>query len=335
MAGLGRQPSRVACGPAGAWRRRPAGRPAIQVSGTYLGSVADCHQLLSQLYTAVSSAPLNPGNVYLTSYLEAMMIQAGCGSYSYSECHLPSQTKDGKLPRVPSYAKSDFFSQQIPAAGIQALIAGIEQMRGVQGAAGGLGEVLLDALGGAINRMNPSATAFVHRNSLFLAQYLTRWNEGGSTIGASHQHAWLRSLYASLHPYASGQADQNYADPDLTNWQQAYYGANYARLSQVKAAYDPQQVFRFPQGITPAPCSGKKKKKKPPPSVTPLAGTRADAFLNVFPSPRYRCPHSGHYLCGAHYHRASRGPGADHGSAQCDRHPVGAPRRCPAWLVAW
>ena len=97
----------------------------------------------------------------------------------------------------------------------------------------------------------------MHRGSLFLAQYLTRWNEGGSATGASRQHAWLRSLYASLHPYASGQAYQNYADPDLTTWQQAYYGANYARLSQVKAAYDPHQVFRFPQGITPGSVRGK------------------------------------------------------------------------------
>ena len=41
-------------------------------------------------------------------------------------------------------------------------------------------------------------------------------------------------------------------DPDLTNWQQAYYGANYARLARIKKAYDPAQVFKFPQGITPA-----------------------------------------------------------------------------------
>ena len=55
---------------------------------------------------------------------------------------------------------------------------------------------------------------------------------------------------ASAHRYASGQAYQNYIDPELTDWRQAYYGANYSRLSQVKARYDPGHLFRFPQAIT-------------------------------------------------------------------------------------
>lgn len=227
------------------------GTPVVQVGGTYLGSVAGCKALLGKLQRRVGSAPLNPGNVFLTSYLNAMMIEAGCGSFSFSQCHLPSQTKDGKLPRVPSYAKSDFFTKKIPPAGISKMVAGIERMRGVRGAAGGVGAIAFDAFGGALNRVPAAATAFVHRNSLFLAQYSTSWNEGAGGAGSGRQHDWLTSFYGSLHPYASGQAYVNYQDPDLANWQTAYYGANYTRLTTVKTAYDPHQLFKFAQSIPP------------------------------------------------------------------------------------
>jgi FAD/FMN-containing dehydrogenase len=227
------------------------GTPVIQVGGTYLGSVAGCKALLAKLYSRVGSAPLNPGNVFLTSYRNAMMIEAGCGSFSFSECHLPSQTPDGKLARVPSYAKSDFFTKKIPPAGIAKMVAGIERMRGVRGAAGGVGAIAFDAFGGALNRVPAAATAFVHRDSLYLAQYSTSWNEGAGGAGSGRQNDWLKSFYGSLHPYASGQAYVNYQDPDLTNWQAAYYATNYTRLTTVKTAYDPNQLFKFPQSIPP------------------------------------------------------------------------------------
>jgi FAD/FMN-containing dehydrogenase len=95
-------------------------------------------------------------------------------------------------------------------------------------------------------------TAFVHRNALFDAQYTTDWTNGAAAAGINSQHAWLRSFWQSMRPYASGQAYQNYIDPDLINWSQAYYGANYPRLRQVKRTYDPTRVFNFPQAIQPA-----------------------------------------------------------------------------------
>jgi FAD/FMN-containing dehydrogenase len=89
----------------------------------------------------------------------------------------------------------------------------------------------------------------VHRNALFGAQYTTDWTNGASSAGINNQHAWLRNYWSSMRRYASGQAYQNYIDPDLTNWQQAYYGANYARLVGIKQKYDPTGLFTFPQAI--------------------------------------------------------------------------------------
>ena len=100
-----------------------------------------------------------------------------------------------------------------------------------------------------IVRVSPSATAFVHRDALFDAQYTTDWTNGAGAAGIDNQHTWQRKFWGSMRKYASGQAYQNYIDPDLTNWRQAYYGANYARLSAIKKKYDPTRLFTFPQAI--------------------------------------------------------------------------------------
>jgi len=125
----------------------------------------------------------------------------------------------------------------------------VEKLQRVSGAPDGSGGIAFDALGGAVNRVAPGATAFVHRNALFGAQYTTTWRVGSASAEVTRQHAWQQSFWQSMRPYASGQAYQNYIDPNLANWRQAYYGANYTRLTQVKAAYDPHRLFNFPQAV--------------------------------------------------------------------------------------
>ena len=61
--------------------------------------------------------------------------------------------------------------------------------------------------------------------------------------------AWLQALERALQPYVNGEAYQNFIDPTLPDWQQAYYAENFERLVAVKRRYDPDDVFRFPQGI--------------------------------------------------------------------------------------
>ncbi len=229
--------------------------PSLQVGGTYLGSIAEATHHLDALYAAVGSGP---ASTYLaeSSYREAMLLEAGCSGMTVDQCQLPWQAPGGRLSREPAFAKSDFFTAPLSSAAITTLLRGVEALRGVGGASGGSGGVAFDSFGGALNRVPASATAFVHRDALFLAQYSTQWSPGAAGPGVARQHAWLREFYASMRPYASGQCYQNYIDPDLRDWRTAYYGANYARLAEVKAVYDPRQVFSFPQAITPGPHPG-------------------------------------------------------------------------------
>ncbi|HLQ56346.1 MAG TPA: FAD-binding oxidoreductase [Streptosporangiaceae bacterium] len=232
---------------------------SVQVGGTFLGSPADASAALEKLTAAVGPAP--SGGPFEASFLAAMLAEAGCADLTVPECHLPWQAPRGQLARQPEFAKSDFFTRPLPPAGIRTLLAGAEQFLRIGAAAEATGAIALDACGGAINRVHPADTAFVHRDALYLAQYTTTWAPGpqrggaaGRVVngGAARQRRWQRALHASMRPYASGQAYQNYIDPDLADWRQAYYGANYQRLARVKAAYDPDRLFRFPQGISPA-----------------------------------------------------------------------------------
>ena len=227
------------------------GRPTIEVGGTYIGGVGEAYTQLEKLYAAVGA---QPSSHYLNnmSWLDAMLLEAGCSNMSVQECHLPTQVAGGQLARASEFAKSDIFTKPLNSAGIGTLLRGVENLGQVAGAPGGSGGIAFDSLGGAVNRVAPSATAYVHRNGLFQAQYTTGWTvppDGVPPAGALRQRAWQRQFWQSMRPYASGQAYQNYIDPELTNWRTAYYGANLARLTQIKAAHDPAGVFRFPQAL--------------------------------------------------------------------------------------
>jgi len=180
------------------------------------------------------------------SYRSAMLLEAGCADRTVLQCHLAGPS-GGQLPRAPFAAKSAVFTKVLPTAGLSAVVDGVERRQAVRGWAEG--GVAFDALGGAVGRVAPDATAFPHRAALFSAQYTAAWATADPPATVSGNVAWLRTFHATLQAYASGGAYVNYADPDLAGYPAAYWGDNYPRLQKVKATYDPHDMFTSPQAV--------------------------------------------------------------------------------------
>jgi FAD/FMN-containing dehydrogenase len=217
--------------------------PVIQVSGIFIGSAADFAPIWAQFLAAAGVTPTSY-SAQTQSFHDTIL--ASCSGETISQCHLASETNDGEVARASFVASSDFFNTPLPSTGIQALIGAVNAQETT-------GEiiVIMDLMGGAINRVAPDATAFVHRSAIFSAQYYISGPVGVTPAQVSAAQAIVSGFRTTMSTWSSGEAYQNYLDPTLSNWQQAYYGANYARLVQVKAAYDPTQVFKPAQGIPP------------------------------------------------------------------------------------
>jgi FAD/FMN-containing dehydrogenase len=222
-----------------------AATPHVQVGGTWAGSAGDAEAQLSKLVDAVG--PPSSQSLGENGFEDVKYIEAGCPGMSEAACHLVGKYPGGTLPRMVSLAKSDIFNAPLSAAGVRALLAGVEERQ----SQGGPGGVVLDSWGGAISRVAPGATAFVHRRALASAQYLAEFPAGVASGNVRAAARWMNSWHASLRPYVSGEAYQNYIDPALADWAHAYYGANLRRLQKVKAKWDPDGVWRFAQSIPP------------------------------------------------------------------------------------
>ena len=64
---------------------------------------------------------------------------------------------------------------------------------------------------------------------------------------------WTIAYWKALHPFSAGGAYVNFlGEGEGQDRVQATYAGNYARLAQVKARYDPQNLFRVNQNVLPA-----------------------------------------------------------------------------------
>jgi FAD/FMN-containing dehydrogenase len=202
-------------------RATPASVQRVEVSGQFIGSPMNLSRLLRPLLTiGVPRRQL----IATRSFMDAVHQFAGPGT---------PQSEFFK-------AKSDFMKEPLSNGGIQALLRFLPRVPG--------GVVVnFDPYGGAINRVPGEATAFCHRaHTIACIQYYSVWQSPAVTM---QRLRGMRALYAAMRPYMSGGAYINYCDLDLELWPEAYWGSNFARLTQIKRTYDPENVFHHAQSI--------------------------------------------------------------------------------------
>jgi FAD/FMN-containing dehydrogenase len=101
--------------------------------------------------------------------------------------------------------------------------------------------------GGAMNRIPPHETAFFWRNTKYYVEWTSSWTKDCET---DKNIAMVERTRTELDPFVVGSY-VNVPDLLIKNFGQEYYGGNYDRLRRIKAKYDPANVFKFAQSISP------------------------------------------------------------------------------------
>jgi FAD/FMN-containing dehydrogenase len=110
-------------------------------------------------------------------------------------------------------------------------------------------EIFLAQVGGAAARVAVDATAYPHRDAAFVMNVHTRWEDAEQDRECV---AWARDFFDATASYSTGGVYLNFvSEAEDSARVTAAYGANYERLQQLKAKYDPENVFRTNLNVQP------------------------------------------------------------------------------------
>ena len=200
-------------------------------SGLKLGAVVVCHCGTEEQ----AAADLKP----LLEFGEPAMVEVGPMPYPVLNTILDAAYPKGAL----NHWKSSFLKDLSDDA-IDVLIGSFEV------APSPMSGVLFEHFHGAVSRVSETETACPNRGPGYNLVMISEWLDPAAT---DENVAWTRTLYDQLQPYVSDRRYVNYLDADeAKDAVRAAYGPNYDRLAQIKAKYDPENVFHHNQNILPA-----------------------------------------------------------------------------------
>jgi FAD/FMN-containing dehydrogenase len=198
----------------------------VHLFGSMIGSETETAVLLDEFVSVAGSDPASSERAHMRyGSLKNHLAEQGPGD---------QEDEDGR-----PYMKSEFFREPLPAGTVEALVELF-----VQGRRHGEARKLdFMPWGGAYNRVPADATAFPHREELFLLEHSVVVPPGFEAAATGAARAWLSDSWELVHPSGSGGVYPNFPDADLPDEHRAYWGGNLERVRHVKDRYDPERVF--------------------------------------------------------------------------------------------
>jgi FAD binding domain/Berberine and berberine like len=200
--------------------------PLVHLFGSMIGNETETVALLDEFVSLAGADPACSDRAHMRyGSLKNYLAERGPGD---------QEDEDGR-----PYMKSEFFREPLPAGAVEALVELF-----VRGRRPGEARKLdFMPWGGAYNRVPADATAFPHREELFLLEHSAVVPAGCDAAATRAARAWLSDSWELVHPSGSGGVYANFPDPDLPDERRAYWGVNLARVRRVKEKYDPEGVF--------------------------------------------------------------------------------------------
>jgi FAD/FMN-containing dehydrogenase len=106
--------------------------------------------------------------------------------------------------------------------------------------------VHLYPINAACHDVAADATAFGHRDATYAMVIAGMWPDPADN---DKNIEWVRDYYAAIAPHSDAGGYINFASADDQSRVEANFGANYARLQEIKRHYDPDNLFHLNQNI--------------------------------------------------------------------------------------
>ena len=150
----------------------------------------------------------------------------------------------------PRSANTSVFASATVQADAAARVAAAMHARRNGGAAFGDGTAMMicNALGGRIERVASDATAYVHRDARFIAEFATEWTTDSERTRSANR-SWVQTTATNVRSGFGTGSYLNYADAGLPDWRKAYWGSNLPRLERIKKQIDPDRAFSGQQFV--------------------------------------------------------------------------------------